>query len=123
MAFVSVSLSFAFAKVDLKAVLQLVFGSSNTLALFGLGAICRWGTNEKGFSDKEGPLEYQRNVEIPGCIEKVCYKAVNMLTSPEASARSQILCISSICLGILIDLTQCYICGSPPNHNFLEVSS
>ncbi len=58
-------------QVALKAVSQLSFGGSNTLALFGLGAICRLGSDEKGFSEKQGSLEYQRNVEIPGCIEKV----------------------------------------------------
>ena len=58
-------------QVGLEAGLQLAFGRSNTLALFGLGAICRWGSDERGFSKKEGSLEYQRNIEIPGCIEKV----------------------------------------------------
>lgn len=40
------------------------------MAVFGLGAICRWGSNEKGFADKPGKLEYQRNVEIRGRIIK-----------------------------------------------------
>ena len=65
-------------QVELKAISQLAFGGSNTMALFGLGAICRWGSDERGFSDKKGALEYHRNVEIPGCIEKVLILLVNL---------------------------------------------
>lgn len=64
-------------QVELKAISQLAFGGSNTMALFGLGAICRWGSDERGFSDKKGALEY-RNIEIPGCIEKVLILLVNL---------------------------------------------